>query len=175
MRYKIMADCTGQPIGIGRGLVLSWVSGCGVDDPLSDATTPLVYTKLGFVETRGENFTPRTVTSNTDSSGIYTDTTVIGNDIEITASVLDAKDVANVSSQQALRSYYLTEVQAGRQPSVWVRIMDPLLEEYRYYFCNITSLGRSAENEGNRTGEFTFTAIPTYDDTNATYQSEPIV
>ena len=169
-----MAECDSQPIGIGRGLVLSWVAGCGVDDPLSTATTPLVFTKLGFVETRGESDTPRTVTSNTDSSGIYTDTTVIGNDIEITASVLDAKDVTDVSSQQALRSYFRTEVNAGRQPSVWVRILDPLLEEYRYYFCNITSLGRSAENEGNRTGEFTFTAIPTYDDTNPTYQSEAI-
>ena len=62
-----MANCTDQPIGIGRGLVVSWVSGCGIDDPLSTATTPLVYKKLGFVETRGENFTPRTVTSNTDS------------------------------------------------------------------------------------------------------------
>ncbi len=169
-----MATCDSQPIGIGRGLVLSWVQGCGTDDPKSDATSPLVYTKLGFVETRGENLTPRTVTSNTDSSGIYTDTTVIGSDIEITASVLDAKDVANVSSQQALRTYYITEVQAGRQPSVWVRVLDPLLEEYRYYFCNVTSLGRSAENEGNRTGEFTFTAIPTYDETNATYQAEAI-
>lgn len=170
-----MATCDNQPIGIGRGLVLSWVEGCGDADPKSDATSPLTYTKLGFVETRGENFTPRTVTSNTDSSGIYTDTSVIGNDIEITASVLDAKDVANVSSQQALRTYYITEVQAGRQPSVWVRILDPLLSEYRYYFCVVTSLGRSAENEGNRTGEFTFTAVPTYDDTNATYQSEAIV
>ena len=170
-----MANCTDQPIGIGRGLVVSWVSGCGVDDPLSTATVPLVYKKLGFVETRGENFTPRTVTSNTDSSGIYTDTTVIGNDIEIPVSVLDAKDVATVSSQQELRTYYLTEVQAGRQPSVWVRILDPLLAEYRYYFCNITSLSRSAENEGNRTGEFTFTAIPTYDENNATYQSEAVV
>lgn len=169
-----MADCNGQPIGIGRGLVLSWVAGCGTDIPLQSADPALVFTKLGFVETRGENLTPRTVTSNTDSSGIYTDTTVIGSDIEITASVLDAKDVANVSSQQALRNYYITEVQAGRQPSVWVRVLDPLLEEYRYYFCNITSLGRSAENEGNRTGEFTFTAIPTYDESNATYQSEAI-
>jgi len=170
-----MATCDNLPTGIGRGLVLSWVQGCGTDDPKTDATTPLIYTKLGFVETRGENFTPRTVTSNTDSSGIYTDTTVIGNDIEITASVLDAKDVANVSSQQALRNYYITEVEASRQPSVWVRILDPLLEEYRYYFCNITSLGRSAEDQGLRTGEFTFTAIPTYNEANATYQSEPIV
>lgn len=170
-----MAQCNNQQIGIGRGLVLSWVEGCGTDDPLSTATAPLTFAKLGFVETRGENFTPRTVTSNTDSSGIYTDTTIIGNDIEITASVLDAKDVATKSSQQALRNYYLEEVHADRQPSVWVRILDPLLEEYRYYFCVITSLGRSAENEGNRTGEFTFTAVPTHDDTNATYQSEPIV
>lgn len=170
-----MATCDSQPIGIGRGLVLSWVQGCGTDDPKTTATTPLVYAKLGFVETRGETDTPRTVTSNTDSSGIYTDTTVIGNDVEITASVLDAKDVAGQSSQQALRTYFRTEVAAGRQPSVWIRILDPLLAEYRYYFCNITSLGRSAENEGNRTGEFTFTAIPTYSDTNATYQSEAIV
>ena len=169
-----MATCDSQPIGIGRGLVLSWVLGCGTDDPKSDATTPLAFKKLGFVETRGENETPRTVTSNTDSSGIYTDTTVIGNDIEITASVLDAKDVTDVSSQQELRSYFRTEVQAGRQPSVWVRVLDPLLEEYRYYFCNVTGLGRSAENEGNRNGEITFTAIPTYDPTNPTYQSEAI-
>ena len=62
----------------------------------------------------------------------------------------------------------------GTQPTVWVRITDPLLDEYRYYFCNITALNRSAENEGNRTGDFTFTAIPTYNELNPTYQSELI-
>ena len=169
-----MAQCTNQPIGIGRDLVLSWVEGCGSDSPLTTALTPLEYTKLGFVETRSENNTPRTVTSNTDSSGIYTDTSVIGNDVEISASVLDAKDVINKRSQQALRRYYMGELMAARQPTVWVRITDALLDEYRYYFCNITALNRSAENEGNRTGDFTFTAIPTYNELNPTYQSELI-
>ena len=88
-----MADCNDRLVDIGRGMLVGWVGGCGTDDPLSTATTPLVYKPLGFLETRGENDSPRTVTSNTEQSGIDTDTRVIGTDTEIPVSVLDAKDI----------------------------------------------------------------------------------
>ncbi len=163
-----MAICNSNPIGIGRDLIISWSAGCGVDDP-----NTLTYSPLGFVESRTENSTPRTVTSNTDSSGIYTDTSVIGNDIEISVTALDAKDAPNKSSQQELRRYYRNELLTGNQPTMWVRVTDPLLAEYRYYFAVPTSLGRSAENESNRASDFTFTAKPTYSDSNPTMQVVP--
>ena len=169
-----MADCSTRLTDIGRGLLASWVGGCGDDDPLSTATVPLVYKPIGYLETRGESDTPRTVTSNTEQSGIDTDTRVIGTDTEITVSVLDAKDLVDVTTQQELRTYYDAEVEAGRDPTVWLRITDPLLGEYRYYFAVPTSLGRSAENEGNRTGEFTFTRTATNTPTNKSKQREAI-
>lgn len=163
-----MAICNNNPIGIGRNLKISWASGCGVDDPQS-----LDYKPIGFVGTRSENYTTRTATSNTDSSGVYTDTSVIGNDVEISVSALDAKDVLNKSSQQELRRYYRNELLTGNQPTVWLEVEDPLLEQYRYYFAVPTSLGRSAENESNRASDFTFAAKPTYSESNKTIQVVP--
>ena len=116
-----MADCSTRLTDIGRGMLASWAAGCGDDDPLSTATTPLVYKPIGYLETRGESDTPRTVTSNTEQAGIDTDTRVIGTDTEITVSVLDAKDLVDVTTQQELRAYYDAEVEAGRDPSLWQR------------------------------------------------------
>lgn len=163
-----MAICNNNPIGIGRNLKISWASGCGVDDPKS-----LEYKLIGFVESRSENYTTRTATSNTDSSGVYTDTSIIGNDVEINVSALDAKDVLNKSSQQALRRYYMNELLTGNQPTIWLKVEDPLLEQYRYYFAVPTSLDRSAENESNRASDFTFAAKPTYSESNKTIQVVP--
>lgn len=169
-----MAECTTRLTDIGRGMLVSWSAGCGDNDPKSTATSALNYTPLGYIETRGESDTPRTVTSNTDISGVDTDTRIVGTDTEITVSLLDAKDLVDVTTQQALRDYYDAEVEAGRDPSMWIRITDPLLGVYRYYFCVPTSLGRSGENEGNRTAEMTFTRTATNTPTNKSKQVETI-
>lgn len=169
-----MADCSTRLTDIGRDMLVGWAAGCGNDIPLSTEDPALAYKPLGYLETRGESDTPRTVTSNTEQSGIDTDTRVIGTDTEITVSVLDAKDLVDVTTQQELRAYYDAEVEAGRDPTVWLRITDPLLGEYRYYFTVPTSLGRNAENEGYRTGEFTFTRTATNTPTNKSKQREVI-
>jgi hypothetical protein len=165
-----MADCSTRLTDIGRGMLVGWAAGCGDDDPTTNGT--FTYKPLGELETRNENDTPRTVTSNTDRSGIDTDTRVIGTDTEITVSVLDAKDLVDVTTQQELRDYYDAEVEAGRDPTMWLRITDPLLNQYRYYFVVPTSFGRSAENEGNRTAEFTFTRTATNTPDNKSKQKE---
>lgn len=165
-----MADCSERLTDIGRGMLVSWSAGCGSDDPKTSGT--LVYKKLGYMETRGESDTYRNVTSNTEEGGTDTDTRILGIDSELNLSFLDAKDAVDVTTQQELRQYFRDEINAGRDPSAWYRVTDPLLEEWRYYFCVPSSSSRSGENESNRTGEITLTKTTTNNDANLAFQRE---
>lgn len=169
-----MATCTDQPLSIGRNAAVSWVAGCGTNDPKSNATTPLVYKPLGFTTTKNINRTPRTVNANNDSSGAFENELQTGIGIEIPVSVLAAKDVANVSTHEELRDYQMTELIAGRQASVWLRITDSQLGKHRYFFCNLNDNSESYENEGVNSGDFNFKMIATNSATNLPYQTENI-
>lgn len=165
-----MADCNTRLTDIGRGMLVGWSPGCGVDDPTTNGT--LVYKKVGYLETRGESDTFRNVTANTEENGTDTDTRILGIDTELNLSFLDAKDATDVTTQQELRQYFRDEINAGREPSAWYRVTDPLLQEWRYYFCVPSSAGRTGENEGNRTGEITLTKTATNVSTNLAFQRE---
>lgn len=169
-----MATCSNQPLDIGRNAAVSWVAGCGDDDPLSTATTPLVYKPLGFTTTKNLNRTVRTVSANNDSSGAFENEIQTGIGIEIPVSVLAAKDVADVSTQEELRDYQMTELVAGRQASVWLRITDTQLGKHRYFFCNLNDNSESYENEGVNSGDFNFKMVATNDPSNLPYQTEAI-
>lgn len=169
-----MATCENEALDIGRNMIVSWVAGCGDDDPLSTATTPLVYKLLGFTTTKNINDTTRTVSANNDSSGPYEKELQVGRGVEIPVSVFSAKDVANVSSHEELRDYRNTEIDNGRQATVWLKLTDPHMGVHRYFFCLVNDTSRSFENEGVNSGDFNFKMIATDDPTNPPEQKENI-
>ena len=170
-----MSTCTNSALDIGRNLIISWVEGCGDDDPLSTATTPLVYELLGFTTTKSFNETTRTVSTSNDSSGAFEDELVVGLGMEVSVSVFTAKETAGVSTHNKLRDYRRNEIIAGRQPSVWLKVTDPIEAKHIYIFCNVGDTTKSAETEGVRSGDFNFKMIATNVAANPPYQTEAIV
>ena len=169
-----MADCSNEALDIGRNLIVSWVAGCGTDDPLSTASTPLVYKPLGYTTTKAINETTRTAEANNDTSGAFSKSLQTGLDIEIPVSVFTAKDVVDVSTHKELRDYRRSEIIAGRQATVWLKVTNPQDGVHEYFFCNANDTSRSYENEGVNSGDFNFAMVSTDDATNPAYQSEPI-
>ena len=85
-------------------------------------------------------------------------------------------DVASSSNQQALRNKVYASVfqTTPDTPKGWFRMWDKAIGEYRYYYCQLDASTRSGEVEGNRTAEFTFTAVPTNSVGNNSFQREDI-
>lgn len=169
-----MATCTNEPMDIGRNVIVSWVAGCGDDDPLSTATTPLVYKPLGFTTTKNINETTRTVSANNDSSGAFEKELQVGLGMEIPVSVFTAKDAANISTHKELRDYRRAEIIAGRQATVWLKLTNPQDGVHEYVFCLLNDVSRSYENEGVNSGDFNFKMIATDVPSNPPYQTEAI-
>lgn len=169
-----MADCPSQGLDLGRKLSVEWVSGCGSDSPLSTATTPLDFKPLGYTTTKSINRTMRVVDATNDTSGAVMDEVTIGYGVEIPVSVFVAKDVADVSTHEELQDYILDEIDAGRQPTTWIKITDLQKGKYFYYFCAAGDFSESAESEGLITGDFNFKLRATNSPTNAARQTETI-
>lgn len=159
-----MAVCNDRPQQLGREVAHDWFPGCGSDDPrISAAPT---WKPLGFISSSTFDRTVRTDTNNTEQSGAYTDTLATGNDVSASISLEDNKDIADLTTQNELRTYIATELAAGRQPTVWIRKTDTLHNTYEYKFCLATDNSQSAEPEARRTGDFNFVVIPTYSSAN---------
>lgn len=164
-----------EQIVTGRTLLLSYsLNDCEIS-PLTGTTSPDAWLPIGLVQSTTETFTVREVTSNTDSSTI-TDTAALGGDAEFSVSVNDAPtDSVGVSNQNALRNYIrdsLLTVANLKTPKLWLRFKDTAANEYRYYYVMGSSIESSSEQEGLRSGSFSFKMVPTYKDSNPSFQSE---
>lgn len=163
-------------LNTGRTVVISWADEDCEATPLTTATTPIAsWEVIGAVQSFNENFTQRTTTANVEGQAI-TITETLGGDLEITVTSLDVADVASASSQQALRNKIFAAALADtpETPKGWIRLWDKAISEYRYYYCMLDAPSRSGEVEGNRTAEFTFTAVPTNQPSNPSFQRETI-
>jgi len=165
-------------LNTGRTLVvsISLSSDCE-STPLTTATTPISdWEPIGSVQSTNENINERTTTANTDSESLTLMET-LGLDFELTLTALDVADVASVSTQQAIRDAIVDAGISIPPTSVkkWVRVWDKALSQYRYYYVHCAAPSRSGEVEGNRTAEFTFTAVPTGKPDNKPFQKETIL
>ena len=169
-----MATCTDRPQQLGREVLLSWVAGCGSDDPRTTAAAPVTWNVLGFVSNSSFDRSVRTDTNNTEQSGAVTDTLTTGIDTSISVSLEDNKDTVDLTTQDELRQYIINELYADRQPTVWLRKFDTLHNRYEYHFCVATDNSQSAESEARRSGDFNFVVTPTYSTANPPYIDEAI-
>jgi len=169
-----MATCTNTPQQLGREVLVSWVEACDDLDPRTTATNPPTWNVLGFVSNSAFDRTVRTDTNNTEQSGTWTDTLATGMDVSISISLEDNRDLADLTTQDELRTYIINELIAGRQPTVRLRKTDTLHNRYEYWYCVATDNSQAAESEARRTGDFNFVVTASYDAANPTYISENI-
>lgn len=168
-----MANCANEPLDIGRKLIVLWAEGCGTDDPTTAGS--LTYKPLGYTTTKAMNETTRTTSANNDTSGAFEKELQTGLGIEIPVSVFTAKDIADVSTQVELRNYRRSEIIAGRQASVWLKLVNQQEGVEELIFCNVNDVSRSYENEGTNSGDFNFKMVDTGVASNPAYQTQPIV
>ena len=164
-----MADCD-TSIAVGKSVLVEWSPACGDADFLT-----LTYKLFGSTNTKGRNFSASTADTTNDNSGAYTSTIVTRLDGEITVSGFQDKIDSVLSNQLEYIAYLHNEVQAGRQPSCWIKISGPGYGIIEYIYCVITG-----EDKGFNTDDpnsFSTTLKPTNTDTVGVqaYNAVPVV
>ncbi len=152
-----MAVCTGTSNYTGRNVILEFVESCGDTDP-----TLLTYLPAGSVNQKDVNV-GTTTTDNTsdDTTGVQSALVTYLTFSATLAGFATQSDGATVN-QALLKKYLVNEVIAGRQPSVFIRIIFPDITYYA--FCNVTSSTNSASSTEAVTYNFEFTATATPSD-----------
>lgn len=146
-----MADCNTSTISTGKSVLAQWVEGCG-----NDAFASLTYKSFGATNTKSLNFTSSTTDTTNDQSGPDTSTIVTRRDGEFSASGFQTDSDSAISAQNELIQYYHTELAAGRQPTVWVKLSGPNYPRVYHIFSVITAVNEGFNTDDPRTVEFTF-------------------
>lgn len=137
---------------IGRNVIFEWSAGCPDAKPLEAS-----YKFVGACNTKGFTLASDTVDSTTDqTAGGIRSTTVTYLTYEVSvdgkARLQDKAGEANTE----LFKYYVAEIAAGRQPSVWTKMTFPDVTIEAY--CNLTNYERSAPDSDMVSFSATFSA-----------------
>lgn len=146
-----MANCSTSTIDTGKSVLAQWVEGCG-----DDTFASLTYKSFGTINTKALDFSGVTTDTTNDLSGADTSTIVVRRDGEFTASGFQTTSDSAVSAQNELITYYHTELTAGRQPSVWIKISGPDYPRIYYIFAVLTGYNEGFNTDDPRTVEFSF-------------------
>lgn len=146
-----MANCDTSTIDTGKSVLAQWVAGCGDDD-----YTALTYLSFGAMNTKSLGFTGTTADTTNDLSGADTSTIVVRRDGELSVSGFQTTNDSVISAQNQLINYYHTELTAGRQPSVWLKISGDNYPRVYYIFAVMTDYNEAFNTDDPRTIEFMF-------------------
>lgn len=147
-----MANCpntsTPQP---GKNVTVQYAIGCGDDD-----FNTLTYLPLGTINTKQLNYDAQMADTTNDLSGGVTSEIVVRTGLELTVSGFLTNTDSVVSAQNALIEYYWTEVQAGRQPTVWIKIAGSNYPRVWHIFMNYKGGNESFNTDDPMSGDFNF-------------------
>ena len=146
-----MAVCTTSTIDVGKNVLAEFVVGCG-DLDYENAT----YKLFGTVNTKSLGFTSSTTDTTNDQSGADTSTVVTRRDGDISVSGFQTTVDSAASNQNELIQYYHDEMDAGRQPSLWVKFSGNNYPRVYYVFCVMTSVNESFNTDEANGIEFAF-------------------
>lgn len=147
-----MANCNTATNFAGRSVTVGWIPGCGDDDFAN-----LTYEPLGTVNSKDLSYAAEVANTNNDQSAGVTSEIIVRTGWELTVSgFLTKADAPGISVQNALIQYYWAEVQAGRQPSGWIKISGPEYPRVWYVFVNYKGGSEGFGTDDAASGEFTF-------------------
>ena len=136
-----MATCTTSSNMVGKTLVVGIaIDGCG-----DDVFTGLTYLPLGTINDKQLEFSANTDDNTNDLSGAVTSSIVVNTSFSLSVSGFLATDDSALSAQNALIQYYWDELNAGRQPTVWLKVSGPDYPRIWHVFANFTG---STEGHG---------------------------
>lgn len=145
-----MENC--QPSGAMTGRMSNLTLAYGCADVVPDAED---FKFFGTTTSRGTDFSPSTVTSDADNGSGYVETLVTTADLTISVDYeVNLADGSDEIGFHSLVAYFNKELQARRQPSIWVRrnVGATVITAY----MNITSLSESGGTNDLITGSMEF-------------------
>ena len=126
-----MAICTTSTNNPGKKVAVEFAIG------FVDAVfLSLTYLPLGTINAKELAYAATTTDNTNDQSGAVTSEIVVRSGMEITVSGFITSVDSAKSAQDELVNYYWTELQANRQPSVWLRISGPDYPRTWHIFTN---------------------------------------
>lgn len=151
-----MAVCTTSSNMIGKTLTVGFAIGCG-----DDVFTGLTFLPLGTINDKQLAFEANTDDNTNDLSGAVTSSIVVNTTLTLSVSgFLTTKDSA-LSAQNALITYYWEELEAGRQPTVWLKISGPDYPRVWHIFANYTGTTEGHGTTSTSTISFDFATTDT--------------
>lgn len=153
-----MASCTTSTINAGKTVAIGYAVGCGDADYAA-----LTYLPLGTINSKQLEYSAEMASTTNDLSGAVTSEIVIRSGLELTVSGFLTDNDSAVSAQNALIQYYWDELQAGRQPTVWIKISGPTYPRVWHIFMNYKGGSESFNTDDPMSGDFNFGVTDTGD------------
>lgn len=161
-----MAVCDNAKVGAGKLVTVGWAGNiCGDADHLL-----ATYLPLGTINTKQLTSAAAVADGVNDQSGAYTDETVTRLSMELTVSGFSTSVDTVQSVQNTLVLYYHGEVQAGRQPTGWLKVAGPSLPRIYYIYVNCKGVDEGFNTDDNSTISFSFGVTGTGDATKSPVQ-----
>lgn len=146
-----MASCSTSTNNPGKNVTVGFAIGCG-----DDAFAGLTYLPLGTINDKQLSYAAVVADNTNDLSGATTSEIVVRSGLELAVSgFLTANDSA-LSAQNALIQYYWDEVQAGRQPTVWIKISGSNYPRTWHIFMNYKGGSEGFATDDPQSGTFDF-------------------
>lgn len=147
-----MATCPNtSTINPGKLVTVGYAVGCGDDDFES-----LTYLPLGTINSKQLSYAAEVSNTTNDLSGAVTSEIVVRTGLELSVSGFLTNNDSVVSSQNALINYYWQELNANRQPTVWIRVSGPGYPRVWHIFMNYKGGSESFNTDDPQSGEFNF-------------------
>lgn len=151
-----MADCPNANVMVGKTLVVGYAIACG------DAVfTGLTYKPLGTISDKQLAFEANTDDNTNDLSGAVTSSIVVNTTFTLSVSGFLTTIDSALSSQNELIQYYWDELNAGRQPVVWLKISGPTYPRVWHVFMNYTGSSEGHGTVATSTISFDFVTTDT--------------
>ena len=147
-----MATCSDAKVGPGKLVSVGWAENICGDADYENAT----YLPLGTINTKQLTAAASMADGVNDQSGAYMDEDVVRSSLELTVSGFSTSVDTAQSVQNALVNYYHTEIQAGRQPTGWLKVSGPSLPRIYYIYVNCKGVDEGFNTDDNSTISFSF-------------------
>ena len=147
-----MATCDNGKVGPGKLVAVGWAGDICGDADYANAT----YLPLGTINTKQLTAAASMADGANDQSGAYTDEDVVRSSLELTVSGFSTSVDSAQSVQNALVNYYHAEIQAGRQPTGWLKVSGATIPRIYYIYVNCKGVDEGFNTDDNSTISFSF-------------------
>jgi len=151
-----MAICSTSTNNPGKNVAVEFAIGCGDDDFLTNT-----YKPLGTINAKDLTFAAVETDNTNDLSGSTSSSIIVRTSFDLTVAGFTTNVDSATSAQNELVTYYFAELQAGRQPTVWIKISGPNYPRTWHIFMNYKGGGEGFGTDDLQSISFDFSVTDT--------------